>query len=141
MTEIDDKDEISTTVDMGSLLKQLLDNSYLSQNEWIKNQWLVLFSQDVILANNTQQDIFWQMNQFDILRLRTLKLLPGHEYSGEISALITNLRMIFQAKLRRSINGFEREAETKQTIENKEPAQDPMHSSGYRSLLNRITGW
>ena len=103
-------------MDMGALLNRLLNNDYIPKD--IKDEWWVITSDDVVLSFHDKSDIAWLMNQFDLLELRTIRSLTGHQYDLKTVRLINQIKMVFFAKLNRSKDGGERKAQTTQITSN-----------------------
>jgi len=114
-------------VDMGALLKQLLNNDYIPKN--LKEDWWFLTSDDIILSFHDKQDITWLMNQFDLLELRTIRSLEGHKYNLDVVRQINQCKIVFFAKLNRSKDGGERKAQISQ-ITNDIVTQEKPHAEG-----------
>lgn len=126
----------NTVTDMGSLLSRLLSVDYIPQH--LRDEWLIICSDDIVLSCHSDGDIKWLQNQFDLLELRTIRALPGHEYNLDVVRKITQVKMIFFARLNRSKNGFEREKETEQKVTNvNEQRPDYVHSTGFLSQVKR----
>jgi hypothetical protein len=98
--------------DLSALLKQLVNNEYIPES--IRTQWWILTSESTILSCHSKEQIHWQMNQFDLLELRTIRKLPGHQYGIDQVILINQIKMEYSSRLWRSFNGFEREAQISQ---------------------------
>lgn len=95
--------------DLAGLLKQLLNNEYIPND--IREDWWITTSDDIILSFHDKDDIKWLMNQFDLLELRTIRSLPGHKYDIETVRKLNQIKIILFARLNRSKNGGERNAQ------------------------------
>lgn len=126
----------NTITDMGSLLSRLLNVEYIPQD--IRDEWWMLCSDDIVLSCNSESDIRWFQNQFDLLELRTIRSLAGHNYDLQVARRINQIKMIFFARLNRSKNGFEREKQTEQKLTSvNEQRPDYVHSTGFLSQAKR----
>ncbi len=112
MIEGQPQQQQNNVVDMSALLNRLLSNDYIPAN--IKDEWWFLTSDDIILSFHDKQDIAWLMNQFDLLELRTIRSLVGHEYNLNVVKNINMVKIVFFAKLNRSKDGGERKAQISQ---------------------------
>ena len=122
--------------DLGALLKQLVSNDYIPAP--IKAQWWIITSESTILSCHSKAAIDWQMNQYDLLELRTIRTLAGHKYSIEQVILMNMIKMEYAARLNRSLNGFEREAQ----ISNKSSEtvlQGPSPNAGGTGFFSSVT--
>jgi hypothetical protein len=124
-----------TIVDMGNLLNRLLSNDKIDQAT--RDDFWGVFDDAVVLSNLSERDIKWLMNQYDLLELRHIKRLKGHEYDGDIAKLFTQLRMAYFSRLNRAKGGFERAKQVEQITSNitQAPGSDTVRSAGYLSTL------
>ena len=116
------------TADMGALLRQLLNNDSIPDE--IKDDWWLLCSDDIVLSFHDKSDIYWLMNQFDLLELRTIRQLTGHKYDLKVVRQINMIKMVFFAKLNRSKDGGERKAQTTQISSNIITENRPQNTPG-----------
>ncbi|PWB55608.1 MAG: hypothetical protein C3F06_02430 [Candidatus Methanoperedenaceae archaeon] len=100
---------VTAAPDLGGLLRQLLNNDYIPKE--IREDWWITTSDDLILSFHDKDDIKWLMNQIDLLELRTIRSLPGHEYDIETVRKLNQIKIILFARLNRSKNGGERNAQ------------------------------
>lgn len=135
--ESNQQSALNATQDMGSLLERLLSVSYLPDE--IKQQWVFLCSDDVVLTYLTDRDIAWLMNSYDILELETISALAGHNYNKQMVRELKQLKMIAFAKIKRAYLGKEREAQTKQTtvMQEQRMPEQPVHSQGFWNQAKR----
>lgn len=131
----------TTTLDMGMLLDKLLSNDYIS--EPIRIQYWSLFSNSLKLSNLSNQDILWLINQYDLLELRIIRSLRGHDYDINFVTLMTMLKQEYYANLNRAKNGFERQTQATQiysTMTDQNKGNDPVHSTGFLAQIKRFIG-
>lgn len=130
-----------TITDLSGLLDRLLTNDHIPES--IRDEYWVLFSNTTKLANLSDEDIKWLMNQFDLLEIRTIRSLPGHEYDITFAGLMTALKMEYYSNLNRAKNGFERENQVKQiSMQYASPMpQDSVHSTGYLAQFKKLINW
>jgi hypothetical protein len=130
----------NTTMDMGALLDKLLTSGYMPEH--IRNEYWVVCSNSLKLSNLSQVDIYWLMNQFDLLELRTIRSLRGHAYNTDFVRFMGMLKQEYFANLNRAKDGFERKTQATQIYSQitTEGRQDPIHSTGFFAQVKRFLG-
>ena len=98
--------------DMGALLHKLLEMDYIPQE--IRDEYWVVCSNSLKLSNLKEADVWWLMNQYDLMELRTIRALKGHTYDTKFARLMGMLKMEYFANLHRAIDGFERKTQASQ---------------------------
>lgn len=128
----------NTVQDMGALLDKLLQSGYIPEK--VRNEYWIVCSNSLKLTNLSQNDIYWLMNQFDLLELRTIRNLKGHKYDTNFAKFMGMLKQEYFANLNRAKEGFERKTQATQIYSQitTEGRADPIHSTGFFAQLKRL---
>ena len=130
----------NTVQDMGALLDKLLQSGYIP--EAIRDEYWIVCSNSLKLSNLSQTDIYWLMNQFDLMELRTIRNLKGHKYDTQFAKFMGMLKQEYFANLNRAKEGFERKTQATQIYSQitTEGRADPIHSTGFFAQVKRFLG-
>lgn len=131
----------TTITDLSGLLDRLLTNDYI--DEGLRGEYWSLFSNSLKLSNLSDSSIRWLMNQYDLLEIRIIRSLSGHEYNIHFAKDMTQLKMEYFSNLNRAKNGFEREKQVQQISMQYTGAapQDAIHSTGYLAQFKKLINW